>query len=86
MTCAYSIEENEQVSDWLLTRFLHFKPIAIPHLSNYQSHIAPFPCYRMFPQSGLGAGAFTVLFQNTETGDRTPYPTEFLQRSNVLKV
>ncbi|NJN85021.1 MAG: RsmB/NOP family class I SAM-dependent RNA methyltransferase [Leptolyngbyaceae cyanobacterium SL_7_1] len=86
MTCAYSVEENEQVSDWLISRFPQFKPIAIPHLTSYQSHIATFPCYRMFPQTGLGAGAFTVLFQNSEVGDRAPYPMEFLQRSNVLKV
>ncbi len=66
MTCAYSPEENEQVAAWVLARFPQLRAIAVPHLAPYQSHLADFPCYRMFPQQGLGAGAFTVLLQNTE--------------------
>ncbi|MEB3359706.1 MAG: RsmB/NOP family class I SAM-dependent RNA methyltransferase [Synechococcales bacterium] len=66
MTCAYSPEENEQVMDWLLSRFPQFSPVAVPALAAFQSHLTEQPCYRMFPQSGLGAGAFTVLLQNTE--------------------
>lgn len=64
MTCAYSPEENEQVSQWFLDRFPQFAAVPIPHLEPYQSQLSPLPCYRMFPQSGLGAGAFTILFQN----------------------
>ncbi|MFN6485326.1 MULTISPECIES: RsmB/NOP family class I SAM-dependent RNA methyltransferase [unclassified Nostoc] len=65
MTCTYSPEENEQVCEWLLERFPHFKAIEISNLSKYQSHLTTIPCYRMFPQDKLGAGAFTILFKNT---------------------
>jgi 16S rRNA C967 or C1407 C5-methylase (RsmB/RsmF family) len=84
MTCAYSIEENEQVCEWFLKRFPQFKPTVVSHLAPYQSHLTALPCYRMFPQEGLGAGAFTMLLQNQEEGDRQPLPTEFLERSPLI--
>ncbi len=68
MTCTYSLEENEQVGEWFLERFPQFQPVAVPDLAAYQSHLATMPCYRMWPQEGLGAGAFTILFKNTEEG------------------
>ena len=70
MTCTYSVEENEQVCEWLLERFPQFQAVEINHLKDYQSHLTTIPCYRMFPQDKLGAGAFTMLFQNTESGER----------------
>ena len=68
MTCTYSPEENEQVCEWLLEKFPQFKSVEITHLKDYQSHLSTIPCYRIFPQSRLGAGAFTALFKNTEEG------------------
>jgi 16S rRNA C967 or C1407 C5-methylase (RsmB/RsmF family) len=65
MTCTYSPEENEQVSEWFLERFPQFQAMEIDNLAKYQSHLTTMPCYRMFPQDRLGAGAFTVLFKNT---------------------
>ena len=67
MTCAYSPEENEQVSEWFLQKFPQFRPLEIPHLQEWRSTLTLLPCYRIFPQSGLGAGAFTILFQNCES-------------------
>jgi 16S rRNA C967 or C1407 C5-methylase (RsmB/RsmF family) len=69
MTCTYSPEENEQVCEWFLEKFPHFQAVEVGHLSAYQSHLTNIPCYRMFPQNRLGAGAFTVLFRNTEQED-----------------
>lgn len=69
MTCTYSPEENEQVCEWLLERFPQFQAVEVSHLQDYQSHLTTMPCYRMFPQDGLGAGAFTVLFKNTDEGE-----------------
>lgn len=69
MTCTYSSEENEQVCEWFLEKFPHFQAVEASHLSAYQSHLTNIPCYRMFPQNRLGAGAFTVLFRNTEQED-----------------
>jgi 16S rRNA C967 or C1407 C5-methylase (RsmB/RsmF family) len=77
MTCTYSPEENEQVAAWLMQRLPQFQAIAVPPLATYQSHLAEFPCYRMFPQSNPGAGAFTVLLQNTETGEKQVIPEAF---------
>jgi len=65
MTCTYSTEENEQVAEWFLERFPHFQAVEVSNLSKYQSHLTTMPCYRMFPQDRLGAGAFTILFENT---------------------
>jgi 16S rRNA C967 or C1407 C5-methylase (RsmB/RsmF family) len=76
-TCTYSLEENEQVASWFLERFPHFRAVAVPHLAAYQSHLTETPCYRMFPQQGLGAGAFTLWLQNTEAGDCQAIPEAF---------
>lgn len=82
MTCAYSPEENEDVSAWFLERFPNFQPVVVPHLAEYQSHLTETPCYRMFPNSGLGAGAFTILFRNmdNENGAREPLSQAWLER------
>ncbi|HEY9618162.1 MAG TPA: RsmB/NOP family class I SAM-dependent RNA methyltransferase [Microcoleaceae cyanobacterium] len=81
MTCAYSPEENEQVAEWFLERFPHFQTVEVPHLTSYQSQLTNQPCYRMFPQQGLGAGAFTILFQNTATGQPQALPETFLTQA-----
>jgi 16S rRNA C967 or C1407 C5-methylase (RsmB/RsmF family) len=60
MTCTYSPEENEQVCEWFLERFPQFQAIEISILAKYQSHLAKMPCYRMFPQDMLGAGALKM--------------------------
>ena len=83
MTCAYSPEENEQVAAWFLERFPHFQALKVPHLSLHQSHLTDLPCYRMFPQQRLGAGAFTILFQNTQDGDAQELSETFLARPGL---
>jgi hypothetical protein len=44
------------------------------------------PCYRIFPQDKLGAGTFTVLFQNTETGHKNQLSSDFLERTRLVSV
>ncbi|MEY3256159.1 MAG: hypothetical protein RLZZ29_1294, partial [Cyanobacteriota bacterium] len=46
-------------------------PVEVSPLSPYRSNLTTIPCYRMFPQGGLGAGAFTVLFKNMTEGNPT---------------
>jgi 16S rRNA C967 or C1407 C5-methylase (RsmB/RsmF family) len=75
MTCTYSPEENEAVCAWFLKKSPQFKSIKVDFLANYQSQLTDIFCYRMFPQDRLGAGAFTALFQNTETGFPKTLPT-----------
>ncbi len=65
MTCAYSPEENEDTIAWLLARFPQFQPVIVPALHLFQSHLTDLPCYRMMPQDGLGAGAFTCLLRHS---------------------
>ncbi|HIK03390.1 MAG TPA: RsmB/NOP family class I SAM-dependent RNA methyltransferase [Trichormus sp. M33_DOE_039] len=84
MTCTYSPEENEQVCDWFLSRFPQFQPVKISHLQDYQSHLTSIPCYRLFPQDRLGAGAFTVLFQNTNVGERQALDMEILNDLGII--
>ena len=66
-TCTYAPEENEQVGTWLLKKFPEFSPVMVPALEAHQSPLTELPCYRLWPQSGLGAGAFTMLLRK-ETG------------------
>jgi 16S rRNA C967 or C1407 C5-methylase (RsmB/RsmF family) len=78
MTCTYSPQENEEICEWFLERFPQFQAVEISHLQSYQSHLTSVPCYRMFPQDRLGAGAFTVLFQNTQEGEAKEIDVEVL--------
>lgn len=64
MTCTFSPEENEQVVAWLLKKYPHFEAVNVPVLGHHASPLASFPCYRLWPQSGLGAGGFTALLLN----------------------
>lgn len=64
MTCTFSLEENEQVAEWLLKKFPQFEALAVPVLADYVSPLTDLPCYRLWPQSGLGAGGFTAIFRN----------------------
>lgn len=43
----------------------------------YRSHLTEIPCYRMWPHDKLGAGSFTVLFQNTSEGETNQLPADF---------
>lgn len=85
MTCTYSPEENEQVCEWFLSRFPQFEAVKINHLQNYQSHLTEIPCYRLFPQDRLGAGAFTVLFRNIEDGQGKELEPEVLNDLNIIQ-
>ena len=78
MTCTFSPEENEQVCAWFLKTFPQFKPVDVPALRDYASPLADFPCYRLWPQAGIGAGGFTSLFQNQGDTPRGAVSDEFL--------
>ncbi|MEG4200039.1 hypothetical protein [Microcoleus sp. Pol12A5] len=84
--CTYSTAENEQVNEWLLSKFPEFGSVTVPHLEKYRSHLTESPCYRMWPQDKLGAGAFTVLFQNTSDGERNQLPADFRDLALFTKI
>ncbi len=78
MTCTFSPEENEQIGEWLMKKFPQFEAVEVSFLESYRSTFAEFPCYRLWPHSGLGAGGFTALFRNTEETS-SPLNKDFLQ-------
>ncbi|MBW4485193.1 MAG: RsmB/NOP family class I SAM-dependent RNA methyltransferase [Tildeniella torsiva UHER 1998/13D] len=77
MTCTFSLEENEQVVEWLIKKFPQFEAVEVPALADHASPLAAFPCYRLWPQSGLGAGGFTALLHNKATSTE-PINLDFL--------
>ncbi|MBD2234243.1 RsmB/NOP family class I SAM-dependent RNA methyltransferase [Phormidium tenue] len=77
MTCTFSPDENEQVVEWLIKKFPQFEAVEVPVLADYASPLSALPCYRLWPQSGLGAGGFTALLHNRATSTE-PINLDFL--------
>ena len=71
-TCTYSKQENEKLVAWLLKEYSDLKAVEVPKLAEFQSPYADFPCYRLHPLHGYGAGAFVCLIQKTGTPLETP--------------
>jgi len=70
ITCTYSLKENESNVRWLLEKNSQFQPVSVTRLSTFQSHLTDIPCYRLWPQHGIGAGGFAAIVQNCEEGVR----------------
>jgi 16S rRNA C967 or C1407 C5-methylase (RsmB/RsmF family) len=70
ITCTYAEKENEGNLRWLLRQFPEFTAVPVPALEEYRSTLAEVPCYRLWPQSGVGAGAFAALLRKEEEGGR----------------
>ena len=62
-TCTYAREENEDNIVWFLDGYKDFSLVEVNCLNEYKSGYIGGPCYRMWPQDGLGAGAFSALMQ-----------------------
>lgn len=60
-TCTYAREENEAVVTWFLSRFPEFAAVTLATHAPHQSSLVSYPCYRLWPQEGLGAGGFVAL-------------------------
>lgn len=69
-TCTFSREENEDNVEWFLKTFPHFTDVRVSSLAPYQSEITSRHAYRLFPQQGVGAGAFCCLLKRDDAGDR----------------
>lgn len=63
ITCTYAVKENEGNVKWFLKNFPEFEAVAVESLSGSESHLADFPCYRLWPHHGLGPGGFTALLR-----------------------
>lgn len=62
-TCTYDPDENEKVMAYILKRVPGWQAVEVPLLAVYRSALADFPCYRMLPHHGSGAGGFCCLLQ-----------------------
>lgn len=83
MTCTFSRAENERVCEWFLRKFPQFEPVEVAHLAAYRSHLSDNPCYRLWPQAGLGAGGFTALFRRLGEAE-LPATEEFERRYGMV--
>lgn len=70
ITCTYAEKENEANLRWLLRQFPDFSAVAVPALEPHRSPLAEPPCYRLWPQEGIGAGAFAALLRKNGEGTR----------------
>lgn len=69
ITCTYAVKENEGNVKWFLKNFPNFSPVAVERLKGWESHLADFPCYRLWPHHGAGPGGFTALLQRDAEGE-----------------
>lgn len=60
-TCTYDPDENEKVMAYILRRVPGWKAVEVPSLERFRSTLADFPCYRLLPEHGVGAGGFCCL-------------------------
>ena len=60
-------DENEKVMAYILRRVPGWQAVEVPVLADFRSSLADFPCYRLLPSHGFGAGGFCCLLKkNTE--------------------
>jgi 16S rRNA C967 or C1407 C5-methylase (RsmB/RsmF family) len=78
LTCTYAQKENENNAAWLMKQFPQLRPLAVPRLAAFQSHLADFPCYRLWPHQAIGAGAFAIILRDESDGNRRPFPLDAL--------
>ena len=79
ITCTYARKENEGPVAWVLKRFPAWSVEPIPSLESHRSHLADFPCYRLWPFEQIGAGAFVALLRAPDTGQATDLDVQTLR-------
>lgn len=83
-TCTFSLEENERIVEWLCRVEPRLVPQSLPHLEAWRSPHGAWPCYRMNPHQGLGAGAFVAFFQKEGDPGELPALPEVLRQFPVI--
>jgi len=63
MTCTFARKENERNLDWFLKNHPDWSAQPVPILEQHRSPFSETPCYRIWPQGGVGAGGFTAIVQ-----------------------
>lgn len=62
-TCTYSMEENEEIIEWILKKTPDLKTEKVVALERFQSKLTQEFAYRFFPDTDYGAGGFTCLIK-----------------------
>ena len=70
-TCTYDPDENEKVISYILRRVPGWCAVEVPQLVRFRSALADFPCYRLLPEHGFGAGGFCCLLQKNKNIEQT---------------
>lgn len=65
-TCTYDPDENEKVISYILRRIPGWQAVEVPSLAPFRSTLADFPCYRLLPEHGFGAGGFCCLIKKQQ--------------------
>jgi 16S rRNA C967 or C1407 C5-methylase (RsmB/RsmF family)/NOL1/NOP2/fmu family ribosome biogenesis protein len=90
-TCSYSVEENENILDWLCTEF-ELESIRIPVESDWgivesQSAQKQAWGYRFYPDKVKGEGLFAACLQKKESsGDVLPAKDKEHQKANFKEI
>ncbi len=81
-TCSYSIEEDEQISNWLIKTadFISLKINTDPHWNIVESKIGNSYGYRFYPDKIKGEGFFISAFR--KSGDSSSVKNEFSKIKN----
>ena len=80
-TCTYAEKENEGIVHWMRRKFPDFENVEVPWLSEHQSHLTELPCYRLWPQQGLGPGGFAAVFRSPESDEEALFEPDLLHPS-----
>lgn len=76
-TCSYSVEEDENVIDWLVDEFeMEGRPLQIDPLWNIVASHSPkhrIPCYRFYPDKVKGEGFFLACLEKKNGNGSNPY-------------
>lgn len=83
-TCTFSKEENEENIEWFLSRYPTFSAQPVKVLNSFRSQYSESPCYRLFPQAGLGAGAFCALLRAESVPD-VQSSAEMTELTNIVR-
>lgn len=62
-TCTFAPEENEKVLNWLMDKNTGWQAVASNAHAGHASPLVEWPCYRLYPQTGWGAGGFAALLR-----------------------
>jgi len=85
-TCSYSVEENEEIADWLCET-QGMEPVAIPvndawGIEQTQSERHACPCFRFYPHRLRGEGFFLAAFRKVVGQPSFDRPKPKTERSN----